>query len=220
TTAMAFEYFVFMNVDYAVIETGLGGRLDATNVLDPLACVITSISLEHTNVLGEKLEQIAYEKSEIIKKGSKVFVGLIPEEAIKVVEQKTESVKSELYCLEEYIVAKNDNLQLYTEEIEFDEWEVPLIGKHQKYNAALAALCIAKTFNIDDPSIITNGIKNVIKNTKLQGRYEIVLNKPRIILDSAHNPEGIQSIANEFRSEKYKYPRSVILFSVMKDKNI
>src|SRR5690606_31224120 len=134
--------------------------------------------------------------------------------------QKTESVKSELYCLEEYIVAKNDNLQLYTEEIEFDEWEVPLIGKHQKYNAALAALCIAKTFNIDDPSIITNGIKNVIKNTKLQGRYEIVLNKPRIILDSAHNPEGIQSLANEFRSEKYKYPRSVILFSVMKDKNI
>lgn len=220
TTAMAFEYFVFMNVDYAVIETGLGGRLDATNVLDPLACVITSISLEHTNVLGEKLEQIAYEKSEIIKKGSKVFVGLIPEEAIKVVEQKTESVKSELYCLEEYIVAKNDNLQLYTEEIEFDEWEVPLIGKHQKYNAALAALCIAKTFNIDDPSIITNGIKNVIKNTKLQGRYEIVLNKPRIILDSAHNPEGIQSLANEFKSEKYKYQRSVILFSVMKDKNI
>lgn len=220
TTAMAFEYFVFMNVDYAIIETGLGGRLDATNVLDPLACVITSISLEHTNVLGDNLEKIAYEKSEIIKRGSQVFVGLIPEVAIKVVEQKTKSVKSELYCLEEYIIEKKNNLQLYTEEIEFDEWEVPLIGKHQKYNAALAALCVTKTFNIDNPSVITNGIKNVVKNTKLQGRYEIALKEPHIILDSAHNPEGIQSLVNEFKNEKDKYKRSILLFSVMKDKNI
>lgn len=220
TTAMAFEYFVFMNVDYAVIETGLGGRLDATNVLDPLACVITSISLEHTNVLGEKLEQIAFEKSEIIKKGSKVFIGIIPEEAIKVIEQKTKSVKSELFCLEEYIVEKSGNIQLYTEELDFDEWEVPLKGRHQKYNAALAALCIAKTFDIDDPSVITNGIKNVVRNTKLQGRYEVVLSNPRIILDSAHNPEGIHSLVNEFKSDKSRYSKSIILFSVMKDKNI
>lgn len=220
TTAMAFEYFVFMNIDYAVIETGLGGRLDATNVLDPLACVITSISLEHTNILGDKLELIAYEKSEIIKAGCKTFIGIIPEEAIKVLEKKTKSVKSELFCLEEYIVEKNNSLQLYTEEIEFDEWKVPLIGKHQKYNAALAALCVSKTFNIDDPSIIMNGIKNVVKNTKLQGRYEIASNKPRIILDSAHNPEGIQALVQEFKNEKKNYRKSVLLFGVMKDKDI
>ncbi|MDY0083426.1 MAG: cyanophycin synthetase, partial [Ignavibacteriaceae bacterium] len=85
---------------------------------------------------------------------------------------------------------------------------------------ALAALCIAKTFNIDDPFIITNGIKNVVKNTKIQGRYEIALNKPRIILDSAHNPEGIESLINTFRIEKDNYSKSTILFSVMKDKNI
>ena len=202
TTAMAFEYFNFSKVDYAVIETGLGGRLDATNVLNPLACVITSISLEHTDILGNRIEEIAYEKGEIIKSGLKTFIGLLSEEAIKVIEKKCSTVKSQLFCLEEYIIEKNDHIELYTEELEFDDWEVPLIGKHQKYNAALASLCVAKTFDIDDPSVITDGIKNVVKNTKLQGRYEIVSNKPRIILDSAHNPEGINCLIKEFKKEK------------------
>lgn len=220
TTAMAFEYFVFSDVDYAVIETGLGGRLDATNVLNPLACVITSISLEHTAILGEKIEQIAFEKSEIIKSGSKTFIGLIPEVAIKVIEKKCKSVKSALFCLEEYINEKNDELQLYTEELDFDGWEVPLIGKHQKYNAALASLCAAKTFDIDDPCVITRGIKNVVKNTRLQGRYEIISDKPRFILDSAHNPEGITCLINQFNKEKNNYKVSSLLFGAMRDKNI
>jgi len=220
TTAMAFEYFDFNSVDYAVIETGLGGRLDATNVLNPLACVITSISLEHTNVLGDKIEAIAFEKSEIIKNHCKVFVGLLPEEAIKVVEIKCNKVNSELFCLEEYIIEKNNHIELYTEELEFDDWKVPLIGKHQRYNAALASLCIVKSFDIDDPAIITNGIKNVVKNTRLQGRYEIVSNKPKIILDSAHNSEGIKSLITEFDHERSNYKKSSILFGVMKDKNI
>ena len=220
TTAMAFEYFVFSGVDYAVIETGLGGRLDATNVLNPLACVITSISLEHTNILGDKIENIAYEKGEIIKAGAKTFIGLLTEEAIKVIEKKCLSVQSSLFCLEEYIIEKNDHIELYTEELEFDEWEVPLIGKHQKYNAALASLCVAKTFDIDDPAIITDGIKNVVKNTKLQGRYEIVCKKPRIILDSAHNLDGIKCLISEFDKEKKNYKKTSLLFGVMKDKNI
>ncbi len=220
TTAMAFEYFIFSEVDYAVIETGLGGRLDATNVLNPLACVVTSISLEHTAILGDKLEQIAFEKGEIIKSGTKTFVGLLPEEAIKVIEKKCTVVKSPLFCLEEYIIQKNDHIDLYTEELEFDEWEVPLIGKHQKYNAALASLCVIKSFDIDDPAVITRGIKNVVKNTKLQGRYEIINDKPRLILDSAHNPEGISCLINQFEKEKNSYIVSSILFGVMSDKNI
>lgn len=220
TTAMAFEYFVYSGVDYAVIETGLGGRLDATNVLNPLACVITSISLEHTNVLGDKIEGIAFEKAEIIKNHSKTFIGMLPEEAIKVIEKKCSEVKSDLFCLEEYIIEKNGNVELYTEELEFDDWHVPLIGRHQKYNAALASLCIVKTFDIDDPKIITDGLKNVVINTKLQGRYEVVSKRPRIILDSAHNPEGIKSLVNEFSTERKNYNKASILFGVMKDKNI
>jgi len=220
TTAMAFEYFVSTAVDYAVIETGLGGRLDATNVLNPLACVITSISLEHTAILGDKLEQIAFEKSEIIKSGAKTFIGLLPEEAIKVIEKKCLSVKSLLFCLEEYIIQKDDHIDLYTEELEFDDWEVPLIGKHQKYNAALASLCATKTFDIDDPAVITRGIKNVVKNTKLQGRYEIINVRPGVILDSAHNPEGISCLINQFEKEKNNYKVTSLLFGVMSDKNI
>lgn len=220
TTAMAFEYFLFSDVDYAVIETGLGGRLDATNVLNPLACVITSISLEHTAILGDKLEQIAFEKSEIIKNGSKTFVGLLPEEAIKVIENKCLDVKSHLFCLEEYIIEKNEHIELYTEELEFDDWEVPLTGKHQKYNAALASLCVVKSFDIDNPAIITQGIKNVVKNTGLQGRYEIICDNPRIILDSAHNPEGINCLVNQFNKEKNNYSTKSLLFGAMSDKNI
>lgn len=220
TTAMAFEYFVFAGVDYAIIETGLGGRLDATNVLNPLACVITSISLEHTNILGDKIESIAYEKGEIIKPGSKTFIGLLSEEAIKVIEKKCLAIKSPLFCLEEYINEKNDHIELYTEELEFDEWIVPLIGKHQKYNAALASLCVTKTFDIDNPLVITNGIMNVVKNTKLQGRYEIVSKKPRVIIDSAHNPDGVDCLINEFKKEKKNYKQTSLLFGAMKDKNI
>ncbi len=220
TTAMAFEYFKDQDVDYAVIETGLGGRLDATNVLNPLACVITSISLEHTNILGNTLEMITFEKAEIIKKGAKTFIGLLPEEAIKIIENKCGKVGSELFCLEEYIIEKNDRVDLYTEELEFDNWEVPLKGKYQYYNAALASLTVAKTFNIDDPSVITRGVKNVIKNTKLQGRYETVNEKPKIILDSAHNPEGIKSFMQAFKQESKNYKKNILLFGVLKDKNI
>ncbi len=220
TTAMAFEYFKNAEVDYAVIETGLGGRLDATNVLNPIACVITSISLEHTNVLGNKIEGIAYEKGEIIKSGSKTFIGMLPEEAIKIIEKKCKDVKSQLFCLEEYIIEKNNNIELYTEELEFEDWEVPLRGKYQNYNAALASLTIAKTFDIDDPTVITNGIRNVVKNTRLQGRYETVNKNPTLILDSAHNPEGIKSFVDEFKTERRNYKNSALLFAVMKDKNI
>lgn len=220
TTAMAFEYFKDEDVDYAVIETGLGGRLDATNVLNPLACIITSISLEHTNILGDKLEMIAYEKSAIVKKGAKTFIGLIPEEAIKIIEKKCNEVNSELFCLEEYIIEKNDRVELYTEEFEFDEWEVPLKGKYQNYNATLASLAVTKTFNIDDPTVIENGIKKVIKNTKLQGRYETVIDKPKVILDSAHNPEGIKFFIEAFKKESNAYKKNILLFGVLKDKNI
>jgi dihydrofolate synthase/folylpolyglutamate synthase len=220
TTALAFEYFLFQNVDYAIIETGLGGRLDATNVLNPLACVITSISLEHTNILGDTIENIAYEKSEIIKKDAKVFMGSLPEPAEALIEKKCEEVKSQLFFLGEYIIEKHNEIILYTEELDFEEWEVPLRGRFQKYNAALAALVVAKTFEIDDPAIITSGLKNVVKNTGLQGRYEFVRKNPHILIDSAHNPSGIKWFLEEFKTERNNYKETILLFGTMRDKNI
>lgn len=220
TTALAFQFFNDEEVDYAVIETGLGGRLDATNVLQPLAVVITSISLEHTNILGSTVKQIASEKAAIIKNNIKVFTGKLPEAANDVVSDKCGKTNSELFMLEEYINEHHNLLELYTEEIELDDWAMPLKGDYQKYNAALAALTVAKTLNTDDSNKISHGIKNVIKNTGLQGRFEMINSNPDIILDSAHNPAGIESFLSEFKKHKDKYGKKVLLFGVMKDKSI
>ena len=103
TTALAIKYFLEMKTDYCVIETGLGGRLDATNVLNPLAVVITTISLEHTNVLGNTIEQIASEKAAIIKNGANVFTGILKDDAEEVIEKKCEETNSQLFSLKNYI---------------------------------------------------------------------------------------------------------------------
>lgn len=220
TTAMAFKYFHDEKVDYAVIETGLGGRLDATNLIKPLSAVITSISLEHTEILGDTIEKIAEEKAGIIKEGTKVFIGKIPEAAELVIENKCKEKDCELFDLKEYIIEKDNSLELYTEELELDEWTMPLKGRYQKYNAALAALVVSKTLDSDNFRTIEHGIKNVVKNTGLQGRYEYFNTKPDIIFDSAHNPEGIFNFLTEFKTSKAKYSKTILLFGVMKDKAI
>jgi dihydrofolate synthase/folylpolyglutamate synthase len=220
TTAIAFEYFYNNEVDYAIIETGLGGRLDATNVLDPLAIVITSISLEHTNVLGNKISGITKEKAAIIKKGSKVFTAILPNEADAVVEQKCREEDCELFRIDEYINEKDDKIELYTEEIELDEWNVPLKGRFQIYNAALAALVTIKTFLCEDKVKILNGISNVVTNTKIEGRYEFIHKKPDVILESAHNIAGIEQFIAEFKRDSDNYGTKIVLFGAMKDKAI
>ena len=220
TSALAFEYFSNSKVDYAIIETGLGGRLDATNVLNPIAVVITSISLEHTNVLGTEISVIAKEKAAIIKQGTKVFIGLLDPEADAVVERKCNEENCELFRLQEYINEKDDRLELYTEEIELDEWNVPLRGKYQVYNSALAVLVVSNTFVLDDNRKITHGISNVIKNTGIEGRFEYLHKGPDIILDSAHNIAGVREFLSEFNKSAGKYQRKVLLFGVMRDKAI
>ncbi len=220
TTALAFKYFADQKVDYAVIETGLGGRLDATNVLKPLAVIITSISLEHTNILGDTISKIAGEKAAIIKKGSVVFTGRLMPEALEVIEGRCRQEDCRLFKIEDYINEREHAVELYTEEIELDDWNMPLRGGYQKYNAALASLTVIKTLLLDDSHLIRRGIKNVIKNTGLQGRFEYYSHKPDIIFDSAHNPEGVESFLSEFKRDESKYRRKILLFGVMKDKQI
>jgi dihydrofolate synthase/folylpolyglutamate synthase len=220
TTAIAFEYFYNKEVDYAIIETGLGGRLDATNVINPLAVVITSISLEHTNVLGNKISGIAQEKAAIIKKGSKVFTAILPEKADAVAEQKCTEENCELFRLDEYLNEKDDVLEFYTEEIVLDEWNVPLKGRFQIYNAALAALVTIKTFLCEDKVKILDGISNVISNTKIEGRYEFIHRNPAVILDSAHNIAGIEQFLSEFKRDSDNYGTKIVLFGAMRDKAI
>jgi dihydrofolate synthase/folylpolyglutamate synthase len=220
TTGLAFKYFYDEKVDYAVIETGLGGRLDATNLITPLTAIITSISLEHTEILGDSIEKITEEKAGIIKDGIKVFIGKLPEEAELLIEKKCLEKNCQFFDLKDYIIEKNSSLELYTEELELDDWTMPLKGKYQKYNAALAALVVSKVLDTDNFRAIEHGIKNVIKNTGLQGRYEFFNTKPDIIFDSAHNTEGIINFLTEFNKDRTKYSHSTLLFGVMKDKAI
>lgn len=220
TTAMAFKYFAEQKVDFAVIETGLGGRLDATNVIDPIASVITTISLEHTNILGDTLKQIAYEKGEIIKRGRKSFIGLLTAEAQNVLINKANSVNSELYNLREVLQINKDSVTLIEGSKKINLYSTPLIGNYQLKNAALAIHTVINSISFKSYRSIYSGILNVIKNTGIQGRYEIFNENPKIILDSSHNEEGINNFISEFKNEKDNYNNRAVIFGVMKDKDI
>lgn len=219
TTSLAFKYFDDNSVDYAIIETGLGGRLDATNVIDPISSVITSISLEHTEHLGNTIEKISFEKAGIIKNDKPVFIGKLNDEAEKVIVQKAVETNSPIIKIKDYIVEEGDYLKIKCKNFYLNLYETPLKGYHQLLNSALAIKTIDENFSVNSSQIL-NGIKNVIGNTGIQGRYEIYNDKPRVIFDSAHNPEGIQIFIDEFKKEKDNYEKSTLVFSVMKDKNI
>jgi len=219
TTVMAFQYFKDIKTDYCVIETGLGGRLDSTNVLNPLAVVITSISLEHTNVLGDTIEKIAFEKAAIIKNGSNVFSGVIKKQAEEVVKKKCDETKSKLFRLDDFI-NDGEKIKLVISDNRTLDINPPLKGIYQKYNTALAALTVLKTFSNFDEDKYLAGIANVSTNTGLQGRYEYFHQNPTIIFDSAHNPEGIENFLDEFSREASSYRKRTLLFGAMRDKAI
>ena len=220
TTAMAFKYFKENNVDYAVIETGLGGRLDSTNVVDPIASIITTISLEHTNILGNTLEEIAFEKGEIIKPNRKVIVGMLPTEAENVIVKKAKSVSAELHNLKESIDINPDSVTITGDEKTFKIYNTPLFGSYQLKNAALAFFALSKCNVIKETDSIYKGIKNVIENTGIQGRFESYSDIPKIIFDSSHNEEGISNFIKEFKNESVNYDNKEVIFGVMKDKDI
>lgn len=220
TTALAFKYFCEQKVDYAIIETGLGGRLDATNVINPIASVITSISLEHTQHLGDTLEKIAFEKAGIIKQNSKVFAGKMSKEPELIIRNRAKEFNCDYNLINDFITIEGNRLIVAMQKKAFSIYSTPLIGTHQLYNAALALKTINKSLNIEDGLIISRGIKNVIENTGIQGRYEIICKKPKIIFDSAHNPEGVRTFIEEFSRESNNYDERYLLFGAMKDKSI
>lgn len=220
TTAIAFKYFSDENVDFAVIETGLGGRLDATNVLNSLASVITTISLEHTNILGSDLVSIANEKAEIIKNNQKVFIGALPDEAMKVVIAKAKERNSEYFELLKFAKFEPSFGLINHNNSELQISELPLLGEYQLKNASLAVLTIINLFPTIEVNSILNGLKNVLKNTGLQGRFEIFNNNPKVIFDSGHNSEGIDAFLSEFSKQKINYSKCSLIYGAMKDKNV
>lgn len=220
TTALAFKYFEEEKVDFAVIETGLGGRLDATNVIQPISSVITSISLEHTQHLGDTIEKIASEKAGIIKPNTLVFVGRMNVHAEKVFQDKAADSNCRYFSIVDFTKKENGRVVVSLNEKSFSIYSTPLRGEHQHFNSALAVKTVCESLGINDGFVFSRGIKNVIRNTSLEGRYEIVCEQPKVIFDSAHNTEGVKIFVEEFSKEYKSYSERILIFGVMKDKAI
>lgn len=225
TTALAFKYFFDNEVDYAVIETGLGGRLDATNTVIPLSATITSISLEHTELLGNSYREIALEKAGIIKNDIIVITGYMPEEAEEAISSVAKDKNCIHYMLKNYVresTEKNNDagVDFLSDNFIITDIHTGLTGEFQKYNASMAILTLLKTLGLNDTDKIKKGLFNVKTNTGIQGRYEFYNSAPDIIFDSAHNPEGIGVFLSAFKRNMSSYTRKSVLFGVMKDKKI
>lgn len=203
--AMSFEYFAQQKVDIAVIETGLGGRLDSTNIILPELSVITNIALEHTQFLGDTLELIAFEKGGIIKPNTPVVIGETTSETKKVFTD---------------LATERNSKIIFAEEKFFQDLPSDLIGSYQVKNrrTVLTAVeqLIAQGWEISSENI-SNGLLNVVKNTNLRGRWDILGQNPLIVADTAHNPHGLLEIAKQINEQSYNNLHLVLGFVNDKD---
>ena len=219
-TAVAFEYFKNQKVDIAVLEVGLGGRLDATNVCKPIIAVITNIDFDHTNYLGDTLESITYEKAGIIKQKSVCVTAAKQKVVLDLLENICLSRRTKLYRLNRDITIKKqkDGLLNYRGLYRYiKNLTIPLMGEHQLSNAAVALatieLCENKGFCVDDAAIFTG-----LKSTRWEARLEILQSHPLFILDGAHNPAGIEALCRALKKD-FSYRRLILVFGALADKD-
>ena len=205
TTALAFKYFAEEKVDIAVIEVGLGGRLDCTNIITPILSVITNISFDHTQFLGNTLAQIASEKAGIIKHQVPVVIGETTKETRPVFENKAKEMDAPIFFAEEI------------DKSECDQYEFELKGSYQKKNLR-TILCATKRLPFIHPEHIQKGLTNVCKNTGLMGRWQTLSTNPLIICDTGHNVGGWKYLAPQISS--VPCDRLHIVFGMVDDKDI
>lgn len=234
TVGLAFEYFSKENVDIAIIETGLGGRLDSTNIIFPYVSVITNISYDHANLLGNTLEKIAGEKAGIIKKDTPVVVGRKQIETEKVFAEKALSQNAELiYAPEKYCVTalegKNNGLQVCVKSLcrnnsfDFSNTIIDsgLTGVYQLENIA-TVICtldvLKKHFKEISEECIAKGLCNVVNNTGILGRWQKLSDSPLVYCDTGHNEDGILHLMMQIR--KIKHTKLHFVFGTVNDKEI
>ncbi|MGB3590810.1 MAG: folylpolyglutamate synthase/dihydrofolate synthase family protein [Nonlabens sp.] len=206
TVGMAFQYFKREQVDIAVIETGLGGRLDSTNIITPMISVITSIDRDHTSILGNTLTAIASEKAGIIKHHIPVVVG-----------ERRGFLRSRF---RESAMLKN--AVYYEVDHRISSLNTDLLGDYQKDNSRIAA-SVVKVLNNSgqfyiDPMHLATGLQNVVRNTGLRGRYDILSTRPTIVADTAHNPAGLFEVFKQVTSQEYG--RLHVVLGMVNDKEV
>jgi len=225
-TAMAFRHFAEQKVDIAIIETGLGGRLDATNVLKPLLSVITNIGLEHTEILGRTIPKIAFEKAGIIKPHTPCVTGERSAEALRVFRRIARQRKAPLLVVKYQSTIRQASLlgtrfDLRLGKVLYNNLFLALAGDHQVRNAALAIAaihCVREQGDFAVPErAIRAGLRNVVRNSGIQARLSILQTKPPIIADVAHNPDAIKVLVKALQNLSVR--KFVLLFGVSKDKD-
>jgi dihydrofolate synthase/folylpolyglutamate synthase len=204
TVAMAFNYFAIQQIDIAIIETGLGGRLDSTNILNPELSIITNIGLDHTNLLGNTIEKIAAEKGGIIKENTPIIIGRKQKETNTIFQN----------------IAKEKNAHLMYSEPQ-QNYATDLKGEYQKENINTTITAIEQLqeqgWSINS-SNIEQGLLKIVANTQLLGRWQTLSKIPHIICDTGHNEDGIKQISKQLKNTKYEQLHFV--FGTVNDKNL
>lgn len=228
TAGLAFKYFADENVDAAIIETGMGGRLDSTNIINPLLSVITNIGLDHTQFLGDTLEKIAFEKAGIIKPHVPVVIGQSHPQTTEIFKTVSHNNNSECYFADknfhvQNVIQKNDCLQMdiyYNEQLFYECIKTDLIGIYQKHNVVtvlMAIKCLQElNYNITEKDV-RNGFQFCKHSTGLSGRWEIINKNPLTICDVGHNKEGICKVLEQIKSVSHNNLHFV--FGMVNDKD-
>lgn len=224
-TCLMFKYFYDKQVDYAVIEVGLGGRLDSTNVVDPLVTIITSISLDHTNILGNTLGKIAREKGGIIKENTPLILYPQQEEALKELECIAKEKSAKIYKVQDSdaklleIIKDNEFYQKIEIKGELKTYcaNLKLLGEHQVLNCAVAVKAIEILSKIQGFQI--KNIEKGIENSKWIGRLEVLNRNPLVVIDGAHNIQGITTL-KENVIKYFNYKNIILLIGILADKQV
>ena len=224
-TTLAFSYFADNAVDFAVIEVGLGGRLDATNVVDPLVSVITPISLEHTAILGDTHEAIAKEKAEIIKPNRPVVLAPQLPEAQAVFEAVAadrdapmDGVGRDIHLKRKDWNINGQTFDLTTQSAFYPDLFLPLLGEHQAFNAATAVACIER-IRKEGYTVPRTSIYDGLREVRWPGRMQVVGRSPVILLDGAHSPTSAEALCKAIR-EIFRYRRLILVVGLMRDKDL
>lgn len=229
TVGMAFDYFSNEQVDIAIVEVGMGGRLDSTNLITPELSIITNIGLDHVQFLGNTLEKIAGEKAGIIKNNIPVVIGETQAEIHKVFEDKAAECHSPIYFADQIFDCDKIHIESMDKQ-EYDIWknndlyleacETPLMGNYQKKNLATvmcAADLLRDKFQLTDGHL-RDGIANVIRNTHLMGRWQILNHDPLTIADTGHNVDGIREVISQLAEMSYN--KLHFILGMVNDKDI
>ncbi|MEW6482674.1 MAG: folylpolyglutamate synthase/dihydrofolate synthase family protein [bacterium] len=217
-TVICFLYFAEENVDLAIIEVGLGGRLDATNTIKPLLSIITNISLEHTNYLGGTIEDIAKEKAGIIKRGIPVVIGRMDKKAQRVIEECAKKKGAQIFMEGRDFIGKGipDCFEVKVFDKAYKGLSLKMMGDHQVLNASLAIASL-EILKKDFPYSIFK-LKKGLKDAYIKGRMEVISKNPLIILDGAHNPEGAKILREALNSYFPSY-KPIFIIGILKDKD-